>query len=184
MFWTLLGDTGDTIAKACASPRNSTWFTRPFLLMRGWGLGTRLHQTSCSHATSRHPITPSPGAEEGLAFVQSLRQCAAGLLKLQHYLILLSPEHLPVVPTIADLLYSGDHWAQGPGETRAMYWCRVLYVWQKNQKICDLRVGMYPPPLQERFPNWKGILRLIHTWPHCFKCTLMITSWGLVEIYW
>ena len=26
----------------CASPRNSTWFTRPFLLMRGWGLGTRL----------------------------------------------------------------------------------------------------------------------------------------------
>ena len=25
-----------------ASPRNSTWFTRPFLLVRGWGLGTRL----------------------------------------------------------------------------------------------------------------------------------------------
>ena len=24
------------------SPRNSTWFTRPFLLVRGWGLGTRL----------------------------------------------------------------------------------------------------------------------------------------------
>ena len=39
MFWTLLGD---NVAKACASPRNSTWLTRPFLLMRGWGLGTRL----------------------------------------------------------------------------------------------------------------------------------------------
>ena len=27
-----------TVAKAPASPRNSTWFTRPFLLVRGWGL--------------------------------------------------------------------------------------------------------------------------------------------------
>ena len=39
MFWTLLGY---NVAKACASPRNSTWLTRPFLLIRGWGLGTRL----------------------------------------------------------------------------------------------------------------------------------------------
>ena len=39
IFWTLLGY---TVAKAPASPRNSTWFTRPFLLVRGWGLGTRL----------------------------------------------------------------------------------------------------------------------------------------------
>ena len=33
---------GYIVAKACASPRNSTWFTRPFLLVRGWGLRTRL----------------------------------------------------------------------------------------------------------------------------------------------
>ena len=33
---------GYTVAKECASPRNSTWFTRPILLVRGWGLGTRL----------------------------------------------------------------------------------------------------------------------------------------------
>ena len=33
---------GYTVAKAPASPRNLTWFTRPFLLVRGWGLGTRL----------------------------------------------------------------------------------------------------------------------------------------------
>ena len=39
IFWMLLGY---TVAKAPASPRNSTWFTRPFLLVRGWGLGTRL----------------------------------------------------------------------------------------------------------------------------------------------
>ena len=39
IFWTLLGY---TVAKAPATPRNSTWFTRPFLLVRGWGLGTRL----------------------------------------------------------------------------------------------------------------------------------------------
>ena len=39
MFWSLLGY---IVAKVCASPRNSTWFTRPFLLARGWGLGTRL----------------------------------------------------------------------------------------------------------------------------------------------
>ena len=39
IFWTLLGYTA---AKAPASPRNSTWFTRLFLLVRGWGLGTRL----------------------------------------------------------------------------------------------------------------------------------------------
>ena len=38
-FWTLLGY---NVTKVPASPRNSTWFTRPFLLMRGWGLGTRL----------------------------------------------------------------------------------------------------------------------------------------------
>ena len=39
MFCSLLGY---IVAKVCASPRNSTWFTRPFLLVRGWGLGTRL----------------------------------------------------------------------------------------------------------------------------------------------
>ena len=33
---------GYIVAKVPASPRNSTWFTRPFLLVRGWGLGTRL----------------------------------------------------------------------------------------------------------------------------------------------
>ena len=36
MFWRLLGY---TVAKAYASPRTLTWFTRPFLLVRGWGLG-------------------------------------------------------------------------------------------------------------------------------------------------
>ena len=36
---------GDTVAKVCASPRNSTQFTRPFLLVRGKGLGTRLQAT-------------------------------------------------------------------------------------------------------------------------------------------
>ena len=70
----------------------------------------------------------SPCTEKGLAGAQSLRQCAASLLKLQHDLILLSPEHLPVVPTVADLLCPGDHRAQGPGETIAMYWSRVLHV--------------------------------------------------------
>ena len=39
IIWTLLGY---TVAKAPASPRNLTWFTRPLLLLRGWGLGTRL----------------------------------------------------------------------------------------------------------------------------------------------
>ena len=34
MFWTLLGC---TVTKSWASPRNSTWFTRPFLLVRGAG---------------------------------------------------------------------------------------------------------------------------------------------------
>ena len=29
------------VAKAHASPRNSTWLTRPLFLMRGWGLGIR-----------------------------------------------------------------------------------------------------------------------------------------------
>jgi len=33
---------GYTVAKVCTSPRNSTWFTRQFLLVRGWGLKTRL----------------------------------------------------------------------------------------------------------------------------------------------
>ena len=33
---------GYSVAKVCTSPRNSTWFTRQFLLVRGWGLGTRL----------------------------------------------------------------------------------------------------------------------------------------------
>ena len=33
---------GYTVAIACASPRNSIWFTRSFLLVKGWGLGRRL----------------------------------------------------------------------------------------------------------------------------------------------
>ena len=33
------------VAKVHPNPRNSTWSTRPFFLVRGWGLGTRLtHQ--------------------------------------------------------------------------------------------------------------------------------------------
>ena len=39
MFWLLLGY---NVGKACASLRNSTWFTRLFLPVRRWGLGTRL----------------------------------------------------------------------------------------------------------------------------------------------
>ena len=39
MHWALLGY---TVAIACASPRNSIWFTRSFLLVKGWGLGRRL----------------------------------------------------------------------------------------------------------------------------------------------
>ena len=39
MFWMLLGY---NVTKVCDSPRNSTWFTRPFLIVRGWGFGTRL----------------------------------------------------------------------------------------------------------------------------------------------
>ena len=42
MFWTLLDY---TVVKRCSSPRNLTWFTRPFRLVGGWGLGTRLNYT-------------------------------------------------------------------------------------------------------------------------------------------
>ena len=47
MFWTLLDY---TVAKVYTTPRNSTRFTRPFLLLRarGWGLGTRLCAASIS----------------------------------------------------------------------------------------------------------------------------------------
>ena len=58
MFVSLLGD---TVAKVCTSPRNSTWFTRLFLLVRGWGLETRLlvpyHRTDSSignHTSTEH----------------------------------------------------------------------------------------------------------------------------------
>ena len=43
MFWTLLGY---TVAKAPTNPRNSIWFTKLFLLVRGWGLGTRVGMTN------------------------------------------------------------------------------------------------------------------------------------------
>jgi len=39
IFWTLLSY---TVTKAHASPKNLTWFTRLFLLVRGWRLGMRL----------------------------------------------------------------------------------------------------------------------------------------------
>ena len=43
---------------------NATWFTRPFLLVRGWGLGTRLQQTLFSHVRggAGHETNPSSGA--------------------------------------------------------------------------------------------------------------------------
>ena len=43
-----------TVAKVCTSPRNLTWLTRPFLLMRGWGLGMRLIQISVLVTLCRH----------------------------------------------------------------------------------------------------------------------------------
>ena len=36
---------GDTVTEVCASPRNLTWFTRSFLLVRGRGLEMRLQAT-------------------------------------------------------------------------------------------------------------------------------------------
>ena len=42
---------GYTVAKAPTSPINSTWFPRPFLLVRGWGLGTRQHDPRPHHQT-------------------------------------------------------------------------------------------------------------------------------------
>ena len=36
---------GDTVTEVCTSPRNLTWFTRPFLLVRGRGLEMRLQAT-------------------------------------------------------------------------------------------------------------------------------------------
>ena len=40
VHWMLLGYTSWQV---CTSPRNSTWFTGPFFLMREWGVG---HETS------------------------------------------------------------------------------------------------------------------------------------------
>ena len=50
-FWTLLGD---TVAKVCATPRNSTWFTRPFSSWEGsvWGQDQIIMSPSCLCASS------------------------------------------------------------------------------------------------------------------------------------
>ena len=58
MFWLLLGY---TIAKACTSTRNSTWFTRPFLLVRVWGLGTRLRTVHCKSSNQILVVNASTG---------------------------------------------------------------------------------------------------------------------------
>ena len=55
MFWTLLGY---TVTEVRASPRNSTWFTRPFLLVRGWGLGTRLENARSYRSLASFPGSP------------------------------------------------------------------------------------------------------------------------------
>ena len=55
IFLTLLGY---NVAKGCASPRNSTWFTRPFLLVRGWGLGTRLDESLTRLSPTRVTVWP------------------------------------------------------------------------------------------------------------------------------
>ena len=52
-------ETSYTAAKVPASPRNLTWFTRLFLLVRGWGLGTRLrcgHETTIDVLSMRLPL--------------------------------------------------------------------------------------------------------------------------------
>ena len=55
MFWMLLGD---TVAKVCASPRNLTRFTRSFLLMRRWGLETRLIQRAGGWSICKASLGP------------------------------------------------------------------------------------------------------------------------------
>ena len=46
---------GYTVLGVCASPRNLTWFTRPFFLMRGWDLGTQLLKV-LQHTGSREGL--------------------------------------------------------------------------------------------------------------------------------
>ena len=75
IFLTLLGY---IVAKACASPRNSTWFTRPFLLVRGWGLGTRLVSSMASlvlgarNQTKEWPEDKTAGLGTRLLFVENV----------------------------------------------------------------------------------------------------------------
>ena len=40
--WVVRTLLGYNVTRPCASPRNSTSFTRLFLLIRGWDLGTKL----------------------------------------------------------------------------------------------------------------------------------------------
>ena len=72
MFWMLLSY---TVAKlhCCNSvcqPRNSASFTRLFLLMRGWGLGTRLVFSLEEHFAGQRVLT----IESSLAKVVVLKK--------------------------------------------------------------------------------------------------------------
>ena len=64
MFWSFLGY---IVTKACTSQRNSTWFTRLFLLERGWGLRTRLGADSCSSVIRLSTGDSSQGSGLGLS---------------------------------------------------------------------------------------------------------------------
>ena len=64
---------GYIVAKTCASPGNLTRLTRPFLLVRGCGLGTRL-------ASQILQTMASCGAQ-GCLNISLLRCCHAGLLR-------------------------------------------------------------------------------------------------------
>ena len=83
MFWSLLGY---IVAKVYASPRNSTWFTRPFLLVRGWGLGMRPSWMTCAlvlfHSPGEEPREKAnenligPTWDDGRSLSWSLHICS------------------------------------------------------------------------------------------------------------
>ena len=50
-----------TLLQKCASPRKSIWFTRPFLLMRGWDQGTRLAASFLGCPCMANTYTASDG---------------------------------------------------------------------------------------------------------------------------
>ena len=167
LFWALLGY---TVTKAPASPRNLTWSTRPFLLVRGWGLGMRLGQSVDAHGPVDHAGVGLAQARTNYIICTDKNSCDKNYLCMQYWSAVVHEAEVAVrfseLPSILTCLLQ--------------LWCTCV-MWLDIHIPCGIsRTALIIPLVIHLLTFWSAHLFVSRNWCTCLSpwvlnCTIQCT---------